>query len=276
MVDWTRLEWLSPMWLWFVPIPILLFWWFRRPQSTLLVSDTSFWRSASISWRVRFQWLPKVLYVFGLMALVVAAASPRIGNRQTEIQKDGIAIMLVVDTSSSMQALDLSPENDEQTRLNVVQDTVQDFVLGDGVLSGRSNDMIGMIRFAGYADTTCPLTFDHLNLTRLASDLEITTNREEDGTAIGDALTLAVSRLDDADAKTKIILLLTDGSNTAGEEAPLTAASLAKTQGIKIYSIGVGSNGMAPVRLTDPRTGNSRIQMRAVQIDDELLETIST
>lgn len=275
MLEVTRLEWLSPEWLWLLPVPMLLFLWLRHPKSTLLVSDTTLWKYAPSSWRVQLQWLPKILYVFGLMAMVIAAASPRIGNRQTEVKKDGIAIMMVVDTSSSMRALDLSPENEEQTRLNVVQDTVQDFVLGDGVLKGRSNDMIGMVRFAGYADTTSPLTFDHLNLTTLAAGLEITTNPEEDGTAIGDALTLAVSRLDDADAKSKIILLLTDGSNTAGEESPLTAASLAKTQEIKIYAIGVGSNGRAPVRMTDPRTGRSAIQMRAVQIDDELLETIS-
>ena len=276
MIDWARIEWLFPIWLWLLPLPLLMLIWMRRPNATLLVSDTSLWHTAPTSWRIRMQWLVPTLYTIGLIAWIVAAASPRIGNRQTEVKKDGIAIMMVVDTSSSMQALDLSPEDKEQTRLDVVKDTVQQFVLGDGTFTGRGNDMIGMVRFAGYADTTCPLTFDHLNLSTLTSDLEIVRNPEEDGTAIGDALTLAVSRLHDADARSKVIVLLTDGSNTAGEESPTIAASLAESQSIKIYSIGVGSNGMAPVRVTDPRTGRSTIRTQPVQIDDELLEAISS
>ena len=107
MLEVTRLEWLSPAWLWLLPVPMLLILWLRHPKSTLLVSETTLWKYAPSSWRVQLQWLPNILYVFGLMAMVVAAASPRNGNRQTEVKKDGIAIMMVVDTSSSMRAMDL-------------------------------------------------------------------------------------------------------------------------------------------------------------------------
>ena len=106
--------------------------------------------------------------------------------------------------------------------------------------------------------------------------MEIVTNREEDGTAIGDALTLAVSRLSETSSESKVIVLLTDGSNNAGEETPEVVTSLAQSQDITIYAIGVGTNGMAPVRVSNPRTGRSQIQTMPVRIDDELLESIST
>ena len=183
--------------------------------------------------------------------------------------------MMVVDTSGSMQALTRSDVR-EETRLDVVKKTVVNFVQGNAGFSGRSNDMVGLIRFAGYADTSCPLTFDHPNLSAIAYNMEIVTNREEDGTAIGDALTLAVSRLSETSSESKVIVLLTDGSNNAGEETPEVAASLAQSQDITIYAIGVGTNGMAPVRVSNPRTGRSQIQTMPVRIDDELLENIST
>ncbi len=276
MIDWTRLEFLQPIWLWLLPFTLLLFWVGLHRRSTIKVSSVQGWSGGPRSWKIQLRWIPTLIFSLGWASWVCAAASPRIGNRQTEIQRDGIAMMMVVDTSSSMLALDLSPEVGEQTRLDVVKDTVVDFVQGGNGLTGRNNDMVGLIRFAGFADTTCPLTFDHLNLTSLTQNLEITSIAEEDGTAIGDALTLAVSRLSETEAQTRIIVLLTDGSNNAGEETPQVAATLAESQGIKIYSIGVGTNGMAPIRLKDPRTGRSQVRRIPVQIDDELLEQISS
>lgn len=275
-MDWSRLEFANPQWLWWLPIVVLLFAIMKRSHGHLVVSDIQGWSAGPVSFRVRFMWIPLVLMNVGVASWIVAAASPRIGNRQTEIKRDGIAMMMVVDTSSSMQALDLSSDTTEETRLDVVKRMVVSFVQGGGGFSGRSNDMVGLIRFAGYADTACPPTFDHLNLSSIAQNVEIVTNPEEDGTAIGEALTLAVSRLNESKAKTKIIVLLTDGSNNAGEESPEMAASLAESQNMKIYSIGVGTNGMAPIRVKNPRTGRTQIQRMPVKIDDELLERIST
>jgi len=275
-MEWSRLEFAQPVWLWLLPVVFLLYVWIRRNNQPVVVSNVSGWKGAPNSWRVRLMWLVPLLINLGVASWIVAASSPRIGNRQTEIKRDGIAMMMVVDTSGSMAALDMSTDTKEETRLDVVQKTVVNFVQGGDGFTGRSNDMVGLIRFAGFADTSCPLTFDHLNLSTIAHSLEIVTKPEEDGTAIGDALTLAVSRLNEASAESKVIVLLTDGSNNTGEETPEVAASLAKTQNITIYSIGVGTNGMAPIRYTDPRTGRTGIQRMPVQIDDELLEKIST
>ena len=170
----------------------------------------------------------------------------------------------------------LEGESEEETRLDVVKKTVVNFVQGKAGFTGRSNDMVGLIRFAGFADTSCPLTFDHANLSTITKNMEIVKNQDEDGTAIGEALTLAVSRLQETKAESKIIVLLTDGSNNAGEETPEMAASLAQSQDVTIYAIGVGSNGMAPIRFSNPRTGRGHIQMMPVQIDDELLDSIAT
>ena len=274
-MDWSRLEFANPQWLWCLPIVVVIFAIMQRNHGRMIVSDTQGWSAAPTSFRVRWMWIPWLMMSIGITFWIVSAASPRIGNRQTEIKRDGIAIMMVVDTSSSMQALDLSSETVEETRLDVVKRMVISFVQGGDGFSGRSNDMVGLIRFAGYADTACPPTFDHLNLSSIAQNVEIVTNPEEDGTAIGEALTLAVSRLNESTAKTKVIVLLTDGSNNAGEESPEMAASLAESQNMKIYSIGVGTNGMAPIRVNNRRTGRTQIQRMPVTIDDELLEQIS-
>jgi Ca-activated chloride channel homolog len=272
----SRLEFAQPAWLWLLPVILLVYIWMRRNHQSIVVSDIRGWNEAFVSWRIRLMWLVPLLLNIGIGSWIVAASSPRIGNRQTEIKKDGIAMMMVVDTSSSMLALDLSGTLQEETRLDVVKKTVVNFVQGGDGFTGRSNDMVGLIRFAGFADTSCPLTFDHLNLSTITQNIEIVTNPEEDGTAIGEALTLAVSRLTETTAESKVIVLLTDGSNNAGQETPEVAASLAKSQNIVIYSIGVGSNGMAPIRIRDPRSGRSQIRTIPVQIDDELLESIST
>ena len=275
-MNWSRLEFADPMWLWLLPIVGVLFLLMQKNHERVVVSDVRGWGKAPRSWRIRLMWLVSFCMNVGITSWIVAAASPRIGNRQTEIKRDGIAIMMVVDTSSSMLALDLSGDIQEETRLDVVKKTVVNFIQGNAGFSGRSNDMVGLVRFAGYADTSCPLTFDHPNLSTIAYNMAIVRNPEEDGTAIGEALTLAVSRLSETSAESKVIVLLTDGSNNAGEETPEVAASLAQSQDITIYAIGVGTNGMAPVRISNPRTGRSQIQTMPVRIDDELLESIST
>jgi Ca-activated chloride channel family protein len=210
-----------------------------------------------------------------LVSLTVALAGPRIGERYSRVHREGIAIMMIVDISGSMRVLDLSTEDGERTRLAAVQDVFESFVLGGSGLPGRPDDAIGLVSFAGYADTAVPLTLDHENLTAIARDLEIVADRSEDGTAIGDALGLAVERLRGSPAESRIAVLLTDGVNNAGVESPAAAAELARSMDIKVYTIGAGTTGRAPVRTQDPFTGRSVLRAMAVEVDEATLQDIA-
>ena len=183
--------------------------------------------------------------------------------------------MMVVDISGSMQALDLSTDDRERTRLQAVQDVFEDFVLGGGGLEGRPNDAIGLVSFAGFADTASPLTLDHENVVAIARNLEIVSIQSEDGTAIGDGLGLAVERLRESQAQSRIAVLLTDGVHNAGVEAPAAAAELARTQGVRVYTIGAGTTGLAPVRVRDPLTGRTALRAMPVEVDEATLEDIA-
>jgi Ca-activated chloride channel family protein len=182
---------------------------------------------------------------------------------------------MVVDVSGSMQALDLSTPDQERNRLQAVIDVFSDFVSGREGLPGRPNDAIGLVSFAGYADTRSPLTLDHDNLVAIARSLEIVTDREEDGTALGDGLGLAVERLRESKARSRIAILLTDGVSNAGKDAPIDAAKLAKKFGIKVYTVGAGTNGLAPVRIEDPASGRSFLRQVMVEIDEETMRAIA-
>ena len=155
-----------------------------------------------------------------------------------------------------------------------MQDVFESFVLGGGDLPGRPDDAIGLIRFAGFADTAAPLTLDHENLVAVARNLAITTLREENFTAIGDALGLAVERLRESPAASRIAVLLTDGVNNAGVETPRAAAELARSQGVKVYTIGAGSTGIAHMRVPDGR-GGTVLRAVAVEIDEATLSDIA-
>lgn len=268
------LEFQRPWLLLLVLVAIPLFWLARRAPGRVQFSSFRVLPTVS-SWRTRFAWVPDALLALAAVALSVALAGPRRGDKDSRVRQEGIAIMMVVDISGSMQALDLSDGQRERTRLDAVQDVFTAFVHGGGGLKGRPQDAIGLVTFAGYADTACPLTLDHSNLTSIASELEIVTERSEDGTAMGDGLGLAAERLRDSPAKSKIAILLTDGVNNSGVEAPLAAAELARTQGVKVYTIGAGTNGMAPVRVTDPFSGRKVLQPMRVEIDEATLKEIA-
>ena len=141
-MDWSRLEFADPLWLWILPIVGLLFLLMQRAHNRVVVSDLRGWNVAPRSWRIRLMWLVPLCINVGIASWIVAASSPRIGNRQTEIKRDGIAIMMVVDTSGSMQALDLSGIDQEETRLDVVKKTVVNFVQGNAGFSGRRSAQI--------------------------------------------------------------------------------------------------------------------------------------
>jgi len=233
------------------------------------------------SWRVKLIWLPAALLAASELLLSIVAAGPRTFKEEIRDQLDkkqfeSISLMMVVDTSGSMAALDLSTPTQELTRLDVVKRAFVDFVKGDGaLLPGRPQDLVGLVSFAGHADSVNPLTLDHTHLLNKARALALVTERSEDGTAIGDGLGLAVERLRSAPTKSRVAILLTDGENNAGDSSPQESADLAKKLGIRVYTIGAGSlSGQAEVRVpTDD--GGSRLMSVRVGLDETLLKEIA-
>jgi Ca-activated chloride channel family protein len=205
----------------------------------------------------------------------VALARPQQGLQATKIFSEGIAIVMVVDVSGSMAALDMPLAGRQSNRLEAVKHTFRSFIQGGDGSRGREGDLIGMVTFARYADNVCPLTLDHNTLLTLLEQVEIVTTQDEDGTAIGEGLTLGLERLRGSTAKSRVLILLTDGVNNAGETEPQAAAQIAKALGIKIYTIGAGTRGLAqiPVRTRDGRTV---LQQTRVVIDEDLLKNIAT
>ena len=184
--------------------------------------------------------------------------------------------MMVVDQSSSMDARDMVEEDRSINRLDVVKDVFVDFVMGTDRTAGRGrpDDLIGIVTFARYADSLCPLTLDHGNLVNIVKDLAIVSEQQEDGTAVGDGLGLAVERLRRSKAKSRIAILLTDGVTNAGEIDPLKAAELAAQCDIKVYCIGAGTRGVAPTPAVD-FFGRATLVARPVEIDEAALKQIA-
>ncbi len=225
------------------------------------------------TWRTRLAWLPDAMIAGAVIALALASTGPRAGDQSARVRRDGIAVMMAVDVSGSMRALDLSEKNRELTRLDAVKETFERFVLGGGKLDGRPDDAIGLVAFARYAETRSPLTLDHGNLAAAARQLAFARN-EESQTAIGAGLELAVQRLIEFKARSKVIILLTDGESNVHEIDEDTAIDDAVKAGIKVYTIGAGTNGVAPIR--DPRGDGSRELMQVqVSIDEKTLRKIA-
>jgi len=227
----------------------------RRRRGSLRFSSTRHAARAGRSLRQRLLWAPLALRVAVLVLLAVALARPQEGKEQVRDVSRGIAIEMVVDRSGSMNA-EMDYEGERRNRLEVAKRVFEEFVVGGkGGLKGRGNDLVGMIAFARYPDTVCPLTLAHGALSRFLESVKLVQRRSEDGTAIGDALALAAARLQtaeetlarqtrgkdaDYEIKSKVIILLTDGQNNCGKRTPAQAAALARDWGIKIYTIGVG------------------------------------
>ncbi|QDV24310.1 vWA domain-containing protein [Aureliella helgolandensis] len=273
MLDW---ELKDPWFLALLPLAILVYWLATRPKSTMSYSSLTLFAQTPLSLRQRFSKLPAVLMALGTVALVLALARPRTPEHESRVSRDGIAIMMAVDLSSSMNARDLVEEDRSINRLDVVKDVFIDFVFGgERVASeGRPNDLIGLVTFAGYADSICPLTLDHSNLASIVHDLHIVDRQSEDGTAVGDGLGLAVERLRRSEAQSKIVILLTDGVNNSGVFPPLKSAELAAEFDIKVYCIGTGSSGVAPMPGTD-MLGRIQLYPQRVEIDEETLTEIA-
>jgi Ca-activated chloride channel family protein len=212
--------------------------------------------------------LVMALRVVTAALLIMAMARPQTGRRQTQVQTEGIDIVLVLDTSGSMQALDLDANravNRRRNRLEVAKAVVDEFI------AGRQNDQVGLVVFGNEAFTQCPLTLDHGIVATFLERVEI--GMAGDATAIGSALGTAVKRLRDSEAKSKVIILLTDGRNNAGPLSPVKAAEIAESFGIKIYTIGAGTRGKAPF-LVDSFFGK-RVVYESVEIDEKTLQKIA-
>jgi len=215
------------------------------------------------------------LRALALGLCVVALARPQWGQEVTRIYRDGIAIVMVVDVSSSMGALDLQVGEEQANRLDVVKETFRAFVEGDeDDLSGREADMVGMVTFARFSDNLSPLTLDHEALLSSLEEVEIVSLPEEDGTAIGDAVVMGAELLKRAGGSSRVMILLTDGSNNAGNADPVAAASVAKAFDIKLYTVGTGSRGtaMTPVRNKD---GGTYLKPTQVFIDEDTLAVMA-
>lgn len=231
--------------------------------------------------RQRLIWLPKLLTLLAMLFLILGLARPREGREKTTVDSEGIAIEMVVDRSGSMRALDFQIDGNNVDRLTAIKNVAEKFVVGQDQLEGRFSDLVGLITFAGYADGVTPPTLDHQFLLSSLNSTEIVETRSEDGTAIGDAIALAVEKLnalDDRQAekvKSKVIILLTDGENTAGELEPIAAAEVAQTMGIKVYTIGVGTKGQAPYPMQDAFSGRIVTRMMQVNIDEATLKKVA-
>ena len=246
-------------------IPVLAFFGKESKLATIQYSSLSSLKALRNP-RVDLLLLIPPLLRYSAMALIIfALAQPQEGNKQTEIVSTGVDIVLALDTSGSMQALDFEKDHKRIDRLEVVKDVVGEFI------SKRDHDRIGMVVFGDEAFTQCPLTLDHNILLSFLDKLEI--GIAGDSTAIGSAIGIAVKRLKDLKSKSKVIILLTDGRNNAGQLLPLQAAEAAKAFGIKVYTVGVGTRGKAPF-LVDSLFGKQYVYQN-VDIDEKSLQTIA-
>ena len=283
--------------IWFLSLLLLIpviGWRLYRTKQDTSISFSSIRNATSLapSWRQRFRWIPNALKIIAILLMIFALARPQEGRKQTVTNTEGIAIEMVVDRSSSMQALDFELDGRAVDRLTAIKDVAERFVLGHDDLDGRYSDLIGLLTFAGYVDSLTPPTLDHSYLTSQLQKAEIADSPDEDGTAIGDAIGLAIEKLTNlntkstetgsdesgkiaSEIKSKVIILLTDGENTAGDLDPLDAADLANTLNIKIYTVGVGTKGSAPVPVLDPFSNRRILQMMPVNIDEETLSQVA-
>lgn len=248
-------------------IPYLLWYMLYRKKSepTLRMSDTFAYRYAPKSWRVRLLGLPGLLRAFTFVMIVFVLARPQTHNAWDERSVEGIDIMLAMDVSTSMLAEDLKPN-----RMEAAKDVAAEFI------ADRPNDNIGLTIFAGEAFTQCPMTVDHSSLLNLLHGVRTDIAARgliSDGTAVGMGLANAVGRLKNSKAKSKVVILLTDGSNNMGDISPMTAAQIARSLGIRVYTIGVGTNKVAPYPVT---VGNSTQYVNIpVEIDTQTLSDIA-
>jgi Ca-activated chloride channel family protein len=273
---------------WFLLCALLVLpatWWSVRGSGRVVFSSLRALPAGGATWRTRFAWLPDALIALAVVAFAIALAGPRKGERSSRVRGEGIAIVMAIDVSGSMRAEDLAdadnpaqcewPAGHDPTRLGAVKRVFEQFVTGAGdkQLKGRPDDAIGLVAFAHYAETRSPLTLDHGNLITAAEHVEFA-NGEDDGTAIGAGLELAVQRLIDFKAPSKVVVLLTDGESNVHDIDEDTAIDDAVKAHIKVYTIGAGTKGFAPI-CTDQLGDKGALVQMPVSIDEAMLHRIA-
>ena len=255
------------LWLLLLILPYIIWYvmWRKKSEPTIRMADTFAFRYAPRSWKVLLMPLQLLLRIVAFTLLVIALARPQTHDSLKNETIEGIDMMLAMDVSTSMLAEDLTPN-----RIEAAKNVAAEFI------AGRPNDNIGLTIFAGEAFTQCPMTIDHSALLSLLKNVRTDIAARgliEDGTAIGMGLANAVGRLKDSKAKSRVVILLTDGSNNRGDISPMTAADIAKSLGIRVYTIGVGTNGMARYPLT--AGGQTQYINVPVEIDTKTLGDIA-
>lgn len=259
----TNVTFAHPHWFVLMVIPLAMIVWYVFKKNTypsIILSTASVLHKHKRSFRNILNHIVFALQVIAIMLIIVALARPQTSNTWKDVETEGIDIMISLDVSGSMLARDFKPD-----RLEASKDIAAEFI------NNRPNDRMGLVIFSATSFTQCPLTTDHTALINLFKSIKY--GLLDDGTAIGDGLATAVARIKDSDAKSKVIILLTDGVNNAGSIDPLTAAEIAKTFGIRVYTIGVGTLGQAPYPVQTPF--GTQLQMMKVEIDEPLLKKIA-
>ena len=259
------IEFYRPMWLWalLLLLPMTAYYIYRmlKGGATVRISSLMMLSGAPRTWRSYLRHLPFVLRVCAVAAIIIALARPRIAEHNSTTSTEGIDIVLAIDISGSMLARDFKPD-----RMGAAKQMAGEFI------SDRTGDRIGLVVFAGESFTQSPLTTDYATLQTLLS--RVRSGLIEDGTAIGNGLATGINRLRESDARSKVIILLTDGVNNRGQIAPLTAAEIAREQGIRVYTIGVGTRGEAPYPAYD-MFGNLTFVKQRVEIDENTLRKMA-
>ncbi len=262
----SKLEFASPAFFWALALlPVMIAWYiFRGRKSTSSMTLSGF---ENLDERIGSSriWLRHLLFLFRLAVvslIIVALARPQSSNDWEQVTTEGIDIVMCMDVSGSMRAMDFRPN-----RLEASKDVGIEFV------NARENDRFGLVVFAGESFTQCPMTTDRGVVVNFLNDIDF--GVIEDGTAIGMGLATAVNRIKDSRAKSKVVILLTDGVNNQGDVGPVTAAEIAASFGIRVYTIGVGTHGNAPVPVQDA-FGRTVTRSMPVEIDEDVLRKIAT
>ena len=255
---------LNPKYLYLLLLLIPLIAWYvirlSKTQASFKLASTNSFKGVKPGLRVYMRHLPFLLRVASIALIIIVIARPQSVNSWEETETQGIDIVLALDVSGSMLSQDLQPD-----RLQAAKKVASEFI------TDRKNDNIGLVVFAGESFTQCPLTTDHKVLLNLLNEIEF--GIIEDGTAIGLGLATSVNRLKESESDSKVVILLTDGTNNSGQIAPLTAADLASSYGIRVYTVGVGTTGMAPTPVQTPF--GIRMQNMPVDIDEKTLTDIA-
>jgi len=282
----------APLWFVLAPLVALVLWHVCHPsrRPTAVFSSIAVLKGLPVTFAQRVRRLLPFVCGAGLLLLVAALARPQSGRSESRISTEGVAIQMILDVSGSMRAMDFEIGGKQESRLNAVKHVFTQFVAGneDLDLPGRPDDLIGLVAFGGFADSKCPMTLDHGALQDIVSQLDVAKpirdrrgriiNREmlqeEQSTAIGDGLALALDRLRKAEARSKVAILLSDGDNNAGVVEPFEAARMAAKTGVKVYTIGIGRTGRAPVPVED-EFGETVLMPQFFRLNEETLKAIA-